>query len=89
MQHAHGKGLAAYRADIVQLHAFGRFQNDAAGPVPVEVILAFLGEEFQRARVAGFPLLLMQGVENAVVGGRAFKERGLPGEVLPGMGVGT
>ena len=89
MQNAHGERLAADGANVAELHAFGRLEHDAAGPMPIKVIFAFFGEEFQRSRVARSAGLLMQGVENAVVAGRALEKRGFAGEVLAGMGVGA
>ena len=48
-QHAHGQRLAALRAAAAVLPGLRRLPVDAAGPVPVGVVLALLGEELERA----------------------------------------
>ena len=95
VQHAHGQGLAADRADIVQGQGIARFQHHVAGPVPVQMVFAFFGIEFHGAQKTAVQVFLgfapgrrAQGREHARVRGRPGKKIGLATQVGSGMGVG-
>ena len=86
VQHAHGQGLAADRADIVQGQGLARLQHHVAGPVPVQMVLALLWVKFDRAvqALAGFQRAPQRGV-----GKRAFQHVGLAAQLGGGMRVGV
>ncbi len=95
VQHAHGQGLAADRADIVQGQSLTRFQRHIAGPMPVQMVFALLRIKFHGAQKAAGQAVLpltpgcgAQGREHARIGGRPGEKIGLAPQVGPGMGIG-
>ena len=96
VQHAHCERLAANRADVAESARFARFQHHIAGPVPVQVVLAFVGVEFHGAEKAAVEAVLRltarrcpQGSEHACVGGPPVKKIGFAAKIGPRMGVGV
>ena len=85
VQHADGQLPAADRAAAVQGVGFLRLQTAAAGPVAVQMVLAFLREKLDRPfkTFAGFQRMLQFSI-----GHSAGKQIGLPAQLLGRMGVG-
>ena len=86
VHHADGQRLAARRTAAFVLAGLAGRQTDVAVAVPVEVVLALLGEELQRALV---PLPRLQRPAEREVVQLGVEDAHLPPQLLRRMGVGV